>query len=145
MAESGVHRWVAALALAAAVAGCSEGSPTAAILEDGTVFLALAQRPTGVMDALFQGRVVRDAAGCLRLEGPDASTVVWPFGSRLTAAGEVRLEDGRVAGRIGGAFRLGGGHVGELHAGIALSEATRALAHERCPGDYWIVGDVPAP
>ncbi|MGH7539896.1 MAG: hypothetical protein ACRELC_02750 [Gemmatimonadota bacterium] len=100
---------------------------------------------TVVMEALFVGRVIRDPAGCLRLETPDQHTVVWPFGFRLVPADgglAVRDADGQAVGRIGGDFRLGDGEVPFLHEGLALPEAERRAAETRCPGRYWIVGDV---
>ena len=98
------------------------------------------------MDALFQGRVVTDAAGCIRLDSPppDAGTVVWPFGFTLAREGRVlsvRDAAGREVGRIGGSFRFGGGHVPFLHEGTGFSAAERARAEARCPGTFWIVGE----
>lgn len=112
-----------------------------------TVFLALSETPTAVMEALFQGRVIRDAAGCLRLDAPapDGATVVWPHGFTLQETGdELRVLDtgGGIVGRIGEMFRFGGGFVQALHEGIPLTDADRALAISRCPGAYWIVGDI---
>lgn len=108
---------------------------------DDVVFLVQRVQPTAVMEALFEGRVAPDSAGCLRLAGPDPATVVWPYGARLDGT-TVRDAAGRTIGRLGGPFRLGGGEVSELHTGMALSAAERAAA-ARCPGRFWIVGEVP--
>lgn len=108
---------------------------------DDVIFLVQRVEPTVVMEALFEGRVVPDSAGCLRLAGPDPATVVWPYGARLDGL-TVRDAAGRTIGRIGGPFRLGGGEVPALHTGIPLSAAEREAAR-RCPGRFWIVGDVP--
>jgi hypothetical protein len=97
------------------------------------------------MEALFHGTVVRDAAGCLRLQNEAGSTVVWPHGSRLDGSGsDLRVSDasGRVIGRIAGTFRFRGGHVPFLHDGISLSRSQRDQAKASCPGTFWIVGDV---
>lgn len=114
---------------------------------EGTLFIAQ-QQPSGlVMDALYQGRVTRDAQGCLRLDiEPDRHTVVWPYGFTLREQGgelHVRDASGRDLGAVGGSFELGGGEVAELHGGLALSAEARAAAESRCPGRFWIVGGVP--
>jgi len=142
------HRLVPALLLLlSAACASSESDPTAlgAELQPGTVFLAQSEPPGAVMDALFDGTVARDGSGCLRLEGGDRPTVVWPYGAELTSrAGAFWVRDaaGREIGRIGGSFRFGGGEIPSLHDGIPLTAAQRSLAAERCPGRYWIVGEI---
>ena len=106
-----------------------------------TVFLVQRNQPTVVMEALFEGRVEADAEGCLRLEGPNPATVVWPFGSRLEGS-RVLDSAGHEIGRIGGEFRFGGGEVPSLQAWIAGTAEERGRIEARCPGRYWIVGDV---
>lgn len=111
----------------------------------GIVFIRQNETPTAVMEALFEGRVVADAAGCLRFDSPDPATVVWPNGFIMVASGEemlVRDAAGRDIGRVGGTFRLGGGEVSSLQ-GAPMSAADRQRADTLCPGRYWIVGDVP--
>lgn len=141
-------------ALAASVilgaAGCSQtadGGPSellgSSLVED-VVFLTQNAEPEAVMDALFEGRVVLDEAGCLRLDAPDRHTVVWPVGFSLEVEGDdltVRDDEGRTVGSIGGAFRLGGGEVERLHEGIRMAPSDKTKAEERCPGRYWIVGE----
>lgn len=143
---------LAALAALLLLGGCSssgDGGPAAPLLSvllDETVFLAQSEAPDAVMEALFEGRVKRDDDGCLRLDTPDAHTVVWPFGfSLVTVGGElvVRDAEGDAVGAIGGRFRLGGGEVASLHDGIALAPEDRDRAESLCPGRYWIVGEVP--
>ena len=115
---------------------------------DGTVFLVQSSPATAVMEALYRGPVRRDDQGCLRLE-PDGDvpvTVVWPYGFTLETRDDgqhVRDADGRDIGRIGDSFTFGGGYVSALHSGIPLTQAQRGLAESRCPGTYWIVGEVP--
>ena len=97
--------------------------------------------------ALVLGATFVGAAGCLRLSGDDPSTVVWPVGFSVKSdAADLAILDksGRLVGRVGGSFRLGGGHVPQLHDGIPMSAADRDLAHAQCPGRFWIVGDVPS-
>lgn len=137
---------IAAFAIAACAPSGDEGPVSFVRTGNGqeTVFLTQNVVPVAVMDALFEGRVVRDEAGCLRLDSPDPATVVWPKGFTLEVAGEtLRVRDaaGGVLGRIGEAFRLGGGEVPSLHPGIGMSEADRARAENTCPGRFWIVGD----
>lgn len=139
---------VAALVLLAAT-GCSETSEGPAgllgsVVLDDVLFLTLEEEQTVVMDALFEGRVTLDDAGCLRLDGPDAHTVVWPKDFELTVEDgtlAVRDDEGRPVGRIGGSFRLGGGEVPVLHEGIPLGPEAVEEAETRCPGRFWIVGE----
>jgi hypothetical protein len=143
--------WVVSLALVAMllVARCTphDAEPPAGLQhvsdETGLLFLTQNVVPDAFMDALFEGRVVADRAGCLRLESPDAHTVVWPKGFGLGGDLRVRSDRGAEVGRIGGSFRLGGGEVPSLHDGVPLSEADRVRAESRCPGRFWIVGEMP--
>jgi hypothetical protein len=146
----------APLAVLAVLAAACAGEPAAdsgtdpALSAGGAdlVFLALDRDPVAVMEALYTGTVTLDAAGCLRLDGPDAATVVWPHGfsaDATAAAIAIRDAGGRVVGRVGEDFALGGGIVPSLHEGIPMRSSDRALGEDACPGDYWIVGDVQAP
>jgi len=144
--------WSTALALLAtalAMAACSPSDDPASLgaFEDGgLLFLAQTEPATVVMEALWDGVVERDERGCLRLATEDRHTVIWPFGFTLGVRSDgpyVRDERGRDIGRLGGSFRFGGGEVPELHGGIPLHPTARAAAVSRCPGRYWIVGDVP--
>lgn len=126
------------------LAGCSAGAlepdPRAAGL-DGIVLLTLDEPQEAWMSALYRGDVVVDEAGCLRLAGPDAPTVIWPEGYHLapTIEGpEVRDASGHYVGRVNDHFTLGGGEVPYLHSGIPMSDADRRWAREQCPGRYWI-------
>lgn len=109
----------------------------------GVTFLVMTMTPEASMDALFEGRVVADEAGCLRLDGPDPATVVWPQGTAIEEEddGTIRIVsgDGEVVGHVGGAFALGGGEVPSLHDGLGFTQADRDLAETHCPGRYWIV------
>jgi hypothetical protein len=149
----GTHLYFAVVLGATFGAGCAdskEGLPTNTLNSadvSSVVFLVQNADPGAVMDALFSGKISADAAGCLRLSGDDPSTVVWPVGfSVKSEAADLLILDksGRLVGRVGGSFRLGGGHVPQLHDGIRMSAAARDLAHARCPGQFWIVGDVPS-
>jgi hypothetical protein len=94
------------------------------------------------MDALFQGHVVRDDQGCLRLQGAQPATVIWPLGSTLESRDGTRyVKDGagRELARIGAATSLGGGYV-PSHEYANLSARDRSLAQTRCPGEYWLAG-----
>ena len=144
------RRSVPILALALAACASGETDPTALRSDldvEATLFLAQTRPADAVMDALFVGVIERDAQGCLRLAGEgDRPTAVWPYRFTLAAQGAgvvVRDPGGREVGRIGGSFRLGGGEVSALHEGIPLPAGQRERAAERCPGRFWIVGDVP--
>ena len=151
MSAMGSHLYFAVVLGATFVAGCADPKgrlPTNTLNSvdaSSVVFLAQNADPGAVMDALFTGKISADAAGCLRLSGDDPSTVVWPAGfSVKSEAADLLIIDksGRLVGRVGGSFRLGGGHVPQLHDGIPMSAADRDLARARCPGRFWIVGDV---
>ena len=147
----------ALLVLAVPLFGCGDGAgettePVTNTGEDGmvdgTVFLAQSSPATAVMEALYGGPVTRDEQGCLRLapDGDAPVAVVWPYGFTLVTQDDgqhVRDAAGRDIGPIGDAFTFGGGYVSSLHDGIPLTQTQRGLAESRCPGTYWIVGDVP--
>lgn len=147
-------RLAAAFLALATLSAC--GSPTAAeqelVVADALearlsgelVFLAMRITPDVHMEALFEGRVVEDEAGCLRLDGPDAATVVWPRGWGFERRnGTVRIldADGQLVARLGERMSLGGGEVETLPAAMGFTQADRDLAENHCPGRYWIVGD----
>lgn len=120
------------------LAGCSplqEPHGSAAI-----VMLSRTNEPDAFMDALFQGRVVADGEGCLRLDSPDRHTVIWPRGFRIAPRGSswaVLDAAGQEVGTIGASFHLGGGEVTEVPPEM-LSPADREVAAARCPGRYWL-------
>lgn len=134
-----------------AVAACSSNSATGAdpdpglqVADDaGIVFMTQNVVPEAMMDALYMGGVVLAEDGCLRLETPDASTVVWPKGFSVSLAGEevqVVNEVGEPVGTIGDEFELPGGEVPELSDAMGFDQDDRDAAESRCPGHYWIVG-----
>lgn len=145
-----MHRSMFHTALLALAAGCSPtggADPRLNEADDpaGTLFLTQASPAGAVMEALFEGRVIRDEQGCLRLEtgGGERHTVVWPHGFTLRSrAGALYVHDaeGREIGRVGGPFRFGGGEVPSAEW-LDLSAEQRAQAQTRCPGRYWVVGD----
>jgi hypothetical protein len=120
----------------------SEANLTGSENPEATVFLAESELPGAYMDALFQGRVVRDEQGCLRLESAQPATVIWPLGSTLESRdGALYVKDGagRELAKIGAVGSLGGGYV-PSHEYASLSAGDRALAQTRCPGEYWLAG-----
>lgn len=150
--SSPMHRGAAIALLIFTAAGCSSSEdafpfdPLQFQEQTGIVFVTQNVVAEVVMDALFQGRVITDAAGCLRLDSPDPATVVWPKGFTMTeSGGTLRVRDaaGREIGHIGGSFRLGGGEVQSLE-GMSMTAEERQRAATHCPGRYWIVGEVPS-
>jgi hypothetical protein len=122
------------------VAGCS---PIEELVTPGSqaspVILSRSHEPNAMMDALFTGRVIADARGCLRLDGPDQHTVIWPQGftiARRGATWAVLDATGGNAGTVGGSFRLGGGELTEVPSDM-LSAADQQRA-STCPGRYWL-------
>jgi len=133
----------------AVLAGCDSASPVDAGPDEPVLFLTQSAPPTSVLEALFQGRVEVDQAGCLRLgSDPDGPTVVWPFGSRLVREKTglvVRGPDGSDFVRIGENVRLGGGEVSDLRSLGILPEAMLTAALNRCPGVFWLAGELLPP
>jgi hypothetical protein len=111
---------------------------------DGLVFLTMRITPEAHMEALFEGAVVRDEAGCLRLDSPDAATVVWPRGwsfEQRDDALRILNAAGQLAASVGEQLTLPGGEVETLPSVWGFTQADRDLAGSQCPGRYWIVGD----
>ena len=138
------------LVLSTLLAACSAADSPTEIGGDGLVFLSLNADPAllsqnapplAVMDALYEGRVSADANGCIRLESSDRHTVIWPYQFKLS--GNAVLDaDGRTIGTLGGQFKFGGGEVASLENIAIISDADRARAQARCPGRFWIVGEI---
>ena len=106
----------------------------------GPVMLSRTHEPNAFMEALFVGRVIEDAQGCLRLDSADRHTVIWPAGFSLAVRGgssTVLDAAGSEVGAIGASFRLGGGEVTQVPAHM-LTTADAELAAARCPGRYWL-------
>lgn len=146
------QRCVLGLALLSLVAcdnaATGPSDPAALARLDGTLFISQPQLPDAQMEALFQGAVLRDDAGCLRLQPPSHATVVWPYGSHLVEKeGEhwVQAASGQTMGLVGGIFRFGGGVVPALNEGMGFTAAQIRTAHSRCPGRFWLVGEVLTP
>lgn len=119
------------------------GSPNLQVLSaDGVKLITQNLVTTDEMNALFEGPVVVDGQGCIRLDSEDDATVIWPHGFTLEPTIEgfvVRDEAGGTVGRLGDDFSLGGGEVPSLTDAMGFTDADRALAEEHCPGRYWIV------
>lgn len=150
--RSSMFARIATLSLAIlAVAACGDAvdpagdetpEPALAVEDRGEiVFLTQNVVPLVAMDALYEGRVVVDDEGCLRLDTPTASTVVWPRDYDVEARDDgfvVVNGEGAEVGTVGGAFSLAGGEVNELSDAMGFTSEDRARAAERCPGRYWI-------
>jgi hypothetical protein len=138
---------ISALSLSVVLAtGCSGGSPTVTpppVVPD-LVFLTQSEPQAVNMDALYVGRVFVDDEHCTRLAG-DGATVIWPAGFTVRLDGEaIRVIDntGRDVGRLGESFWISGGEVNQLNPELHISYMDRAMAHESCPGKYWIAAEV---
>ncbi len=139
---------VGGLLLGLWLGACSSSSPVLVGPEEPVLFLAQKSQPNAVMEALFQGPVNLDQAGCFRMGDAAGPTVIWPFGSRLVRekTGLVVVDrTGDELVRIGSNARIGGGNIPDLGALDVLTEPFLEAALRRCPGSYWIVGDVLEP
>ena len=130
-----------------AAVACSVSADTplggrAADLRSPYLFLVRSAPADAEMDALIRGRLVADSVGCLRVDGVDRHTVVWPFGAslRVNSDEDVAILDAnaKVIARVGEVVQLPGGEVPELPPGMLASEAESA-ARTSCPGRFWFV------
>ena len=138
-----------ALALAMIVGGCSDPlapdsvSPNLQVSSaEGVTLITQNRVPTVSMDALFEGDVIADEAGCIRLDGVDGATVIWALGSTLTSTTDgpvVQDASGETLGRLGEQFSLGGGEVPALTETMGFTALDQAFVEARCPGRYWMV------
>jgi len=115
------------------------------VAQDDIVFMTQSRTPAVSPDALHVGTIGLGADGCLRLEGPEDHTVIWPVGFEFRRDGErITIIDanGDERGDLDSEFRLGGGEVSELHEGMGFTPQDRARATENCPGKYWVAHSV---
>jgi hypothetical protein len=126
--------------------GCGEAPPSPALPSvTDLVFLTQSEPQTANMDALYIGRVYVDEKQCIRLGDAMGATVIWPSGFTARQNGDaIQVIDhtGRDVGRLGESFRMAGGEVTQLNPELHISYMDRAVAHESCPGKYWIAADV---
>jgi hypothetical protein len=139
-----LSRAAALLVLCAAPGGCRNDATGPLGGVEDYVFLTQPHDLGVYPDALFEGVVTVDPAGCIRLGAsePDNSTVVWPAGSTLDGEGHaptIRDRGGAKIGVIGGTFTFGGGHTPNLAAITALTDAEMDAVRDRCPGVFWLV------
>jgi len=95
-------------------------------VEAESLILVMTQNgvPSEVMHAFFDGQVIVDDAGCLRLEDADGPTAVWPVGymGEVTTDGVTILNvDGEEVGPVDGLFGLGGGELPELLVSLGFT------------------------
>lgn len=138
-----------AMGIMMVLAACSDPlstvstSPNLQVLSaDGVKLITQNLVPAAAMDALFEGSVVADEQGCIRLDAEDDATVIWPHGFTLQSTTEglvIQDESGGSAGRLGDDFSLPGGEVTSLTDAMGFTDADRSLAEQHCPGRYWIV------
>jgi hypothetical protein len=119
--------------------------------EDGEEVYFPRQRPTeeprGVPEALAEGELIL-ADGCLRLrqDSSDPGLVpIWPLGF-TPRAGDNRIqvldEEGRVVATVGERMEIGGGFIDTLEDSDGSEGELANELSERCPGPYWLVGEV---
>lgn len=127
------------------------------------VFFPTMRNPTGaVPESLARGVLALSEKGCLlimprparvkkfprALRDYPGTVPLWPSYFELdTGGGEVRVlnEDGRVVAQVGKRVWMGGGQIGEktLRGNDLMGERELAEFSERCPDDYWMVGENP--
>lgn len=135
-----VRALLALLAVLAAACGKDGDSIFDPADPPGTIFIVESQLPGAYYDAMVRGRLVRDGAGCLRLDGAGALTVIWPLGSTIEIRnGEIYVlnREGQQLAKVGDQTELGGRHSDTIDR-VYLSERDRHLALNHCPGEYWL-------
>jgi hypothetical protein len=113
-----------------------------------TIFISRPEVNAGNMEAVYHGLVVKDDKGCLRLQPGMDGTVVWPHGFSLQARDKgqwVIDRKGKTVGAVNGRFRFGGGFVPALQSSLGFGEADISKIQDRCPGRFWIVGEILTP
>lgn len=124
---------------------------TTAVSELGgdVVFLNQSESVDHIPTSMGGGELAVDGKGCLRM-GPQGDrrpnfVPVWPPDYSLDAGGErMRILDGEgwVVARVGDEIRVGGGPASSLEAVVDVDEQQGREIRERCPGSYFIVGEV---
>lgn len=114
-----------------------------------------------VPEARLEGKLALDEKGCLLIQPPPVNKAkfpganihkfpgtvpLWPAYYRLeTEKGEVRVldEDGRVVARVGERVSMGGGEIAAetIRGNDLMGEQELRELSERCPDDYWMVGE----
>lgn len=107
--------------------------------------------------AIAQGRLVLSESGCLLIKNPadppdfPGLVPVWPSDYEPEASdGGVRIRNARglVVAQVGKRIFMGGGEIasGALRGNDLMDERELRELSERCPDDYWMVGeDTPIP
>ena len=125
--------------------GCSEGGTGPSLNFGGdpseVVFVSLQSDPNAWPEALYQGGLLIDDEGCLRLQGWSSNpAVVWPTGYRLSSIdGRLFIRDaqGEVRARLDADFQLGGGEMQTVDH-LDLSSSSRTALATHCPGTYYL-------
>jgi hypothetical protein len=101
------------------------------------------------MEALGGGRLTIDERGCIRMEvsedGPEPTLIFLPDYALGFKDDEVWILDGedRPVAKVGDLVRVVGGSTGDSLEGFSgLDEQTKRELYERCPGPYWMAGEV---
>jgi hypothetical protein len=112
--------------------------------EDGGEVFFPRQRPTEP-EALAEGELVLED-GCLRLRQDGSGLVfIWPPGFMPRADGDrIQVLDGEgsVMATVGEQIEMGGGFLDTLEGLDSVDEELARELSERCPGSYWLVGEI---
>jgi hypothetical protein len=137
-------RW-GMLGLVWACVACGEDAdPLVPAVDDEVLVLTQSAGLEWFPDSFYQGSLVFDGAGCIRLDLPsgDDASVVWPSGTTLWTRGDRRVlrdSSGRELYGEGDRLRFSGGYIAAIGEVSDYSAAQREAARERCPGPYWLV------
>ena len=121
--------------------GCFEGQQNKNYTSSPPLFAVQSKPSEFRMTALLEGVLVLDDNGCLRIKNYEEYLPVWPHGFSLVEENLTVLDSsGRAVARVGERVKLGGGECPEPCRNVG--EYSEYLPDERCPGPYWIVGEV---
>ncbi|MFC7379794.1 hypothetical protein [Brevundimonas sp. GCM10030266] len=136
MKQSG---WSGMLVASVMLGSCSPG---AAVTDDGDlpVLVRSSIRTNASLQALAQGTLHLDRAGCLRI-GEGGPFVIWPYDSRVsrTAEGLVQVTDG-LSGQaidVGQEFAVAGAGVD-----VPPTELREPIPPACATGRFWLAGPV---
>ncbi len=126
------------------ISGCVEEPQQKPInTSSSTPFFPVQNYPSEFsMTALLEGKLALED-GCLRVSdrGYDNYLLVWPYGFSLsTEGGVIQIMDDtdRPIVRVGDELKVGGGEIPDER----IAKYSAELPSDRCPGPYWIVGEV---
>lgn len=132
--------WLSALASLSITTACAPAAPRPPGGEGLPSLVRSSIRSDVSLQALAQGRLHLDPAGCLRV-GEDGPFIIWPHASRISrnVDGQVQVIDGASGNAVyvGEEFAVAGAGVD-----VAPSQLTQPVPPACAKGRFWLAGPV---